>query len=253
MTATLRGRRGVALALVLWVVVVCGGIAAGVVATTRTGGDATANLRARTVARYMAESAVLAATTALEGRLRVAGEDTVARRVALNAPERAIAAVDSFSLGDGGAQVTIVDANARLDVNLATDAQLARLFEVTGGGARGPETARAIRAWIEGGGAQGARLVRSLDELARLPGVHEEVIRRAAAYLTVDGDGRINRATAPAPVRAAAAGELADEPSRLVVVARGWQRGHPLTHELQAVVAVQGDRLVLVHWRERDL
>src|SRR5439155_473493 len=41
-------------------------------------------------------------------------------------------------------------------------------------------------------------------------------------------------------------------PTRLMLVSRGWQQGHPLTHEIQAVYAVVGPRLVLEGWEERD-
>ena len=44
-----------------------------------------------------------------------------------------------------------------------------------------------------------------------------------------------------------------DEPSRVLVISRGWLRGHSLTHEIQAVYAIAGNRLTLVRWRERDL
>jgi hypothetical protein len=54
-------------------------------------------------------------------------------------------------------------------------------------------------------------------------------------------------------VLAAAGGELRDEPSRILIVSRGWQDGHALTHEIQAVYAVVGNELTLVRWRERDL
>jgi hypothetical protein len=40
-------------------------------------------------------------------------------------------------------------------------------------------------------------------------------------------------------------------PSRLLVVSRGWLDGSSLTHEIQAVYAVQGNDLALVRWRER--
>src|SRR2546428_112444 len=42
-------------------------------------------------------------------------------------------------------------------------------------------------------------------------------------------------------------------PSRLMLVSRGWQEGHPLTHEIQAVFAIVGRRLVLQSSWERDL
>jgi hypothetical protein len=69
----------------------------------------------------------------------------------------------------------------------------------------------------------------------------------------VDGDGSINRATAPEVVLAAAGGDLRDEPSRILVASRGWLDGHALTHEIQAVYAVVGGALTLVRWRERTL
>jgi hypothetical protein len=46
---------------------------------------------------------------------------------------------------------------------------------------------------------------------------------------------------------------LVNRPSRLLFIARGWQQGFPLTHEIQAVYAIEGTSLVLVAWQERDL
>ena len=51
----------------------------------------------------------------------------------------------------------------------------------------------------------------------------------------------------------AAGGSVQDEPSRVIVVSRGWLRGHSLTHEIQAVYAIAGNQLTLVRWTERDL
>jgi type II secretory pathway component PulK len=96
------------------------------------------------------------------------------------------------------------------------------------------------------------RPFRSLEELRFLEDVPSNVLERAAPYLTVDGDGRINRRRASDTVLVAATGESVEEPSRLVIISRGWLDGHPLTHEIQAVYAISGADLVLVHWRERD-
>jgi hypothetical protein len=54
-------------------------------------------------------------------------------------------------------------------------------------------------------------------------------------------------------VLSAAGGDLREEPSRIIVVSRGWLDGHALTHEIQAVYAIEGSRLALVRWRERTL
>ena len=42
-------------------------------------------------------------------------------------------------------------------------------------------------------------------------------------------------------------------PTRILLISRGWLRGHPLTHEIQAVYGVAGQKLVLQAWQERDL
>ncbi|MCU0627101.1 MAG: general secretion pathway protein GspK [Gemmatimonadaceae bacterium] len=246
-----RARRGVVLALVLWVLVVLGGIALGVTAATRQGSDATTNLRARVTARYAAESGVVRAVARLERALLEIGSDSVRRRALLNDPSRLVPD-DVLPIGEGRVQVAIVDASARVDVNAASESQLAALFARTGPAGEARSAARAIKAHIAGDGVN-ARLLRSLDELRGIDGVSEALASRAAPFLTVDGDGRVNRATAPREVLAAAAGELQDEPSRLVIVARGWRDGHPLTHELQVAWAVQGTQLALVTIRERDL
>ncbi len=46
--------------------------------------------------------------------------------------------------------------------------------------------------------------------------------------------------------------QVSTVPSRLMLVSRGWQDGHPLTHEIQAVFAIVGQRLVLQSSWERD-
>jgi hypothetical protein len=65
----------------------------------------------------------------------------------------------------------------------------------------------------------------------------------------VDGD------MTGAPVATAAPTARLDAvmmPSRLLIVSRGWQVGHPLTHEIQAVYALAGTGLRLQSVEERD-
>ncbi|MGZ8379380.1 MAG: hypothetical protein ACXW0Z_19315, partial [Gemmatirosa sp.] len=199
----------------------------------------------------------------LEAQL-AARSDAIARRAYLGAIDRALATNEPRALGEARFQVTLVDASARLDLNLAGEEALATLFAQVGAPNGGRAAARAVQAWMgaegmrEGVGTARAavtrrRRFRSLDDLARVPGVPLTLARAAAPHLTVDGDGRVNVAGASAAVRAAARGETVSEPTRLLVVSRGWLVGSPLTHEIQAVYAVRGDRLAFVHWRERDL
>ncbi len=259
-------RRGFALMLVLWLIVVLGTISAAVVLGTRETSALGGNARARVVGRYAAESGVAAATAELEARLAVLS-DTAARQAYLNNLDAALSSRGEVTIGNAVFALTLVDVSARLDVNNADEDGLATLLGMFGDPAAGAATARAIRAYIErptvtgvpGGqsisGASGpaVRPLRSLDELEDVPGVDLALLRAAAPYLTVDGDGNINRATASDTVLAAAGGSLQDEPSRVLVVARGWMRDHTLTHEIQAVFAIAGTQLTLVRWRERDL
>ncbi len=245
-------RRGVALMLVLWVIVVLGGVAAAVTSGARTTSDVTSNARARTVARYAAESGIVAAVATLQQRLQAAGDDQVKRRAVLNDVEHALQDAAAFELGGASVRVVMIDASARIDINAAPQEVLEALLVRAGHGASAAGTARAIRRHIDSLPGR-AQLLQSLDEAAALPGVDTRALHSAAAWLTVDGDGQVNRASAAPVVLAVARGSLVDEPTRLVLVSRGWQRGHPLTHEVQAVYAVQGNQLAFVRLRERDL
>ena len=252
MTQRRGARRGVALMLVLWMIVILGGVAAAVTNSSRLTADVTSNARARTLARYAAESGIVAAVATLQRQLEAAGDDQVKRRAVLNDAERALQDAAAFELGDASVRTVMADVSARIDVNAATEEVLAALLARAGHAAVAANTARAIRRHIDSvpGSAQ---LLQSLDEVAALPGVNATAIASAAAWLTVNGDGQVNRATAAAEVLGVARGSLVDEPTRIVLIARGWQRGHPLTHEVQAVYAVQGNQLAFVRWRERDL
>jgi general secretion pathway protein K len=261
-----RARRGFALMLVLWLIVVLGLVSTAIVVGTREAAAMSGNARARVVGRYAAESGVAAATAAIESALE-ARPDTAERQRYLDHLDAALPQRGETALGEAAFSVTLVDVSARLDVNNADEQSLARFFaQFDPSSATG--TARALRRFIDrdavtgGVGSQSnpgssaliaARTFRSLDELEQVPGVSLGLLRAAAPYLTVDGDGKINRVTASDTVMIAAGGSVQDEPSRVIVVSRGWRRGHSLTHEIQAVYAIVGNQLTLVRWTERDL
>lgn len=251
---TPRPRDGVALVLVLWLLVILGAIGAAVVSGTRTSISLASNARARVVARYAAESGVEATVAEIEREISSrSGSD---RSEWLNELESSYAVGDSTTLGSARFAVTVVDPGTRLDVNRAPAEKLAILFARFVDIGRANETAGAIRSYVERG-ENGlmlgpiTRTIRSLEELRGLAGVDSAALERAAPYLTVDGDGTINTVTAPPPVLAAASGELRSEPSRLLIISRGWLGAHPLTHEIQAVYAISTNDLVLVNWREQ--
>lgn len=250
----MRNRPGVALMLVLWIIVILGTISSGVVMSTRSTVAIAGNYRARVVARYAAESGVTVAVAALEDSLAVL-TDGLARRAYLNDLDNALGPMASVSLGEARITVALIDLGSRLDVNTASVSSLTTLFSFFTDGIEAGNVANAIRAYVggEAGDLLTARPMQSLDELMRIPGVSRSLVEQAAEFLTVDGDGTINRATASDTVLSAAGGELRDEPSRILVVSRGWRDGHSLTHEIQAVYALAFDGLTLVRWRERDL
>jgi len=238
--------------LVLWMIVILGGVAAAVTSSSRSTSDVTSNARARTIARYAAESGIVAVAASVQRQLETAGDDQLKRRLVLNDGTRALQDIATIELGDASVRTVMVDVSARIDVNAATEEVLTALLARAGHAASAANTARAIRRHIDSIPGR-ARLLQSLDDVAALPGVNADAISSAASWLTVDGDGQVNRATAEPEVLGVARGSLVDEPTRIMFIARGWQRGHPLTHEVQAVYAVQGNQLAFVRWRERDL
>lgn len=270
-------RRGSTLALVLWTLVLVGGISLGVTRRTRAAIAVASNARAQVVARYAAESGIALAVQAIEDSLAAAG-DSGSRAELLNAVTRPPYALGIQSLGSARVQVALEDVNAKLDLNFADADAVAQLLAEFGEAGLAYRAARAIRAHIgtgvtpnspdesfpigqrntpplaverAWGGGSGARYLTSLDELMSISEVDPQLIERAAPYLTVDGDGATNRVTASAAVLRAARGALVEMPSRLLLVSRGWLDGSSLTHEIQAVYAVQGNDLALVRWRER--
>lgn len=267
-------RGGSTLALVLWTLVVVGGISLSVTRRARVAIAVAANARSQLVARYAAESGIALAVQALEDSLAVTS-DSSSRADLLNALSRRPFALGVDSIGDARVQVALEDVNSKLDLNYADAEAVGQLLAEFGEAAVAYRAARAIRAHIGSGvtpdspdesfpigqrtaqpgvrtwGGSGARYLTSLDELMSIPDVDQRLIHRAATYLTVDGDGATNRVTAPPPVLRAARGALVDIPSRLLLVSRGWMQGTSLTHEIQAVYAVQGHDLALVRWRER--
>ena len=251
-----QSRRGVALVLVLWIVVILGGISAGVVRSARTSTSIASNARAEVIARAAAESGIEALVAAIEDTLSQLADATDRRDWLNNLGLQS--GKDSVILGDGRFAVTVVDVSARLDVNAATQSALQVFFSQFTSPGEAAAIAAAIRGRIDSSssrfpGQLGVTPIRSLEELRLARLVPDAVLTRAAPYLTVDGDGAINSQTASDTVLVAAGGELRDEPSRLLLISRGWVSGHPLTSEIQAVYAITGNRLVFSHWRERSL
>jgi general secretion pathway protein K len=286
-----RNERGVALIFVLYLLITLGVIVAEVARGVRAEAAGVAAVRARSVGRYAAESGIAAGTVRIHQLL-----DSVTslpdRVKGLRGMDADLARLGDMSLGRAKFRVTVVNLNARIDLNRATEPMLADFFRQFTG-RQGAEAAVA---------AVKQEPLRRVGELARLPGVNQSLAFAVAPYVTVWSDGLVDINAAPESVLAAlpeigqaaaadlvrrresgevftsadpmhpASAQAADQPdeldatqrsmpiphvitvpTRLLLISRGWQEGHPLTHEIQAVYSLLGQRMVLQAWWERDL
>ena len=269
-------RRGVALIFVLWLLVLLGVIVGEVVSQARTEAEILSSIRSRAVARYSAESGILVAATRIETMLD-STPSLPGRITAFGDSIKRLASLNDVPFGNGRFGVAVVDLNARVDLNLADAATLQGLFQQFTTDGRAERVVSLLK----------LTPLHRLGELIHIPGVDDSLAAAVAPYVTVWSDGSVNinsaservlaslpglsTATARNIVQRREGGEvflstselfgraaarplrLAVMPSRLLIIGRGWQDGHPLTHEIQAVYAIAGTRLILVAWQERDL
>jgi general secretion pathway protein K len=276
-----RDRRGMALIFVLWMLVLLGLAISELVARARDEASIVATLRSRAVARYAAESGVLITTAALQTLLDSASdpEDLAASARHLDTLGRQPADLAGHSAQFA---VTVANLNARLDLARSDTFALRSLFAQFVPAGRAAEITAALR----------DDPVTRFSELARVPGADDALALAVAPYVTVSSDGLIDVNAAPEAVLAALPGigpakaraivarrdggevlASADEfratqgrptedasegssltvaPTRIMIVSRGWQRGMPLSHEIQAVYVVLAGSLTLQSWEERD-
>lgn len=246
----MRRRTGVALLLVLWLIVVLGAIGGSIAASVRERLGVATNLRDRAVARAMAESGIVAESEEI-GATLARLDAGPARARYLNA--LTASAPTQFTLGDGAFQVAVADVNARLDVNLAGEESLSQFFAQFTNAVSAHDIAREVRERTGASTRQGtiATPLQSIDALGDLPSFDARIATAVAALVTVDGDGNVNMTHAPLAVRHAAAGQVVDAPTRVMLVSRGARSGSSLMDEIEAVYAIQGSQLALVRWRER--
>jgi type II secretory pathway component PulK len=270
-----------ALIFVLWMLVLLGLAIGELVARARDEASIVATLRSRAVARYAAESGVLVTTAALQTLLDSASEpeDLAASARHLDTLGRQPAALAASSAQFA---VAVANLNARLDLARSDTAALQSLFAQFVPAGRAAEITAALR----------DDPVTRFSELARVPGADDAFALAVAPYVTVSSDGLIDVNAAPEAVLAAVPGigpakagviiarrdggevlPSADEfrttqgrptedasegssltvaPTRIMIVSRGWQRGMPLSHEIQAVYVVLAGSLTLQSWEERD-
>jgi hypothetical protein len=278
----MRERRGVALVIVLWILVLLGLAASELIARARTESDMVTTLKSRAIAQYAAESGILTTVTSLEAKLAKAPGpiELAARTRHLDTLGRS----GDLAGSSGQFATTVLDLNARLDLVHADSGTLRALFAEFVSAGRAAAIVGALR----------RDPVTRFSELARVPEVGDTLALTVAPYVTVGSDGVVNVNSAPVPVLAALPGIspekaralaarrdggggggfssvddfrptpgsqdvvpvegtlLAITPTHVMVVSRGWLRGSPLTHEIQATYLVFGGKLTLRSWEERD-
>jgi general secretion pathway protein K len=219
-----RGEQGVALALVLWLVILLGSTVATLASSTRSGSGIVLNARARTVARHAAGSGITAAVALLERRL--AGAYTPEQRaLAFAAVTRESSDLRDVPLGQARFGVEVINLSGRLDLNQADLEALVGLFSQFTSARNARALVDALQDWrdvdslVRPLGAEHEAYLRAgspyvptnaplnhLDELRRIRGATDGMVDALAPYVTVSGDLLIDVNAAPETVLAALPG-----------------------------------------------
>jgi len=227
-------RRGFALVVVLWVLVLAGAVAATLYEIGRGERLAAANARASAATRWAARGAIALALDSLDRFLHdPRGEGS------WPATGDTLLSPFDFAGGDAVARAVIRDARARINVNVADSATLFRLLS---GLEVSPFEAAALTSRIldwrdadQDSRAQGAEAsdypnreavygpgdapFRDPTELRGVLGMPATLFRQLRPLVTTYGDGRVNVNTAPAIVLQAALG-LDPETAQAIVLRR---------------------------------
>lgn len=233
--------RGAALMLVLWVIVVLGAIAAGVATQAHQSISIARAARTRTVARYAAESGVVAAKARLE-ELYAESPTPEARARVFARLEEELSQLRERALGGARYQVVVADLGSRIDLNQAASSLLLSLFQQVVGERDAQALVNALEDWKDRdrrprpGGAEAPQYAAAgspflppngpllrLDELTRVLGFSDAIAEALAPYVTVRGGGRINLNTAPRPVLAALPQLGASGADAVIAARRGGQ------------------------------
>lgn len=218
------GERGVALVLVLWLVVVLGAVAAAVVGSARSESRILLNARARMVARYAAESGIVAGVALLQRRM-AATQNPSQQVLALGGVGREFVELENVSLGNARFGVALTNLSGRLDLNQAQPEALVGLFSQFTSATVTRSLVDALLDWRDGDDlvrAQGAETdsylragspymprnapLNRLEEFGWLRGVTESLVLAVAPYITVSGDLLLDVNAAPEPVLASIPG-----------------------------------------------
>jgi general secretion pathway protein K len=233
-------RRGFALLAALWALVLAAALAADLHARARGGLAGASAARSAARARWAARGGLAHAEEALRAHLAA----SAAAGAALGT-DTLLVPVEELDLDGVLVRVTVVDARARVQLNLATAEELRTLAAEAGAPGDPAAFASAVARWRaeraprwtsapEDSLAEPLRAppgaFHSVAELRAVPGVTGEQYRAVAPYLTVASDGRIDLNTAPVPVLATLPGF--DREAALAVAARRTRAPYVTAYEI---------------------
>lgn len=226
-------RPGFALLAVLWMLAMLGAVAFEVHLLSRASRQTATHSRSLTRARWAAHGVLARAIEALDARLVADASGAM-----LTSTGDTLLAVAPGALEGVTAGAAVIDARARLHLNLATDGELRRLAEAEGlvpedaeswadavvdyrdaDDLRHPRGAEAETYRVAGASTRPRNApFDDVDELRAVYGMSALLTSRLAGRLTVAGDGRINVNAAPASVLRTL--PFIDEPAAAAIVAR---------------------------------
>ncbi len=240
---TVRGsERGFALLVTLWLITALGILAGAAMAAARTGGMAARN---RIVLRR--------AAWAREACLAILRADTSGASLRRG--------LDSVDLGNSTwCKAVVVPIGGRLNVNLATPAQLRILLPSDSlveavldwrDTDDKPRTLGAERAWYASERRSGPRngVLLAVEELALIRGFDDQLMETVRRTLTTRGDGRLSLEAAPLEVLAALPGMTAPA-LRAIERARASGRSPRTVAEVLAVLAPSERQTVMAFYAD---
>jgi general secretion pathway protein K len=190
-----QARRGMALLAVLWIVAALSVIAVGIAHSLRQEGRALALARQQVQAQALGDAAIQIALQALQADPRPLAQARVAE----------------ITFHGVAMQVRAMPLNGLINLNMAGQPLLQRLFAVAGGLPQGAAQALAqavvqYRQQRDPTGAQ--QRFEAVSDLLRVPGLNYDLYARLAPLLTADlqGSGRVNPLAAPVQVLTVLAG-----------------------------------------------
>jgi len=135
LSRTLLGEKGIALIIVLWVLAFLMFIVVEFAYTMRVETDTVRNLKDETAARYLALAGLNMGLAELSVKYDIVFLNKDAELMLGKQDESGVSTFDvkrEFAMGDGSLKYSIADEVAKLNLNIATRAQIAELLRLTG-------------------------------------------------------------------------------------------------------------------------